>query len=252
MKDALGSVQSIVVLGATSEIGAATVRRLAGPGTRTAILAARDPDRIEVAEDLRRAGVENVETVAFDARATETHDAFVSDVFSRHGDVDLVLVAFGILGDESHNQSDAEAALEVMETNYTGAVSVAIPVVRRLRDQGHGTIVFLSSVAGERARKSNYVYGSSKAAIDAFAQGLGDSLEGSGVKVMVVRPGFVRTKMTEGMDEAPLATDVDAVADAIAAGLRRGAHTVWAPGALRFVFSALRHLPRPVFKRLDI
>lgn len=252
MRDALGSIQSVLLLGGTSEIGVATVRRLAGQSTRTAILAARDPGKVTAADELRRAGVETVEAVRFDARATDTHDAFVDEVFERHGDIDLVILAFGVLGDEERSQSDGTAALEVVQTNYAGAVSVAIPTVRRLREQGHGTLVFLSSVAGERGRKSNFVYGSSKAGIDAFAQGLGDSLQGTGVNVMVVRPGFVRTKMTAGMDEAPLATDPDSVAEAIAGGLRRGAHTVWAPAPLRVVFSGLRHLPRAVFRRLDV
>ena len=104
----------------------------------------------------------------------------------------------------------------------------------------------------ERARKSNFVYGSSKAGLDAFAQGLGDRLHGSGVHVMVVRPGFVRTKMTAGLDDVPLSTGPDAVAEAIADGLRRNAHTVWVPTPLRFVMSALRHLPRPLFRRLNV
>jgi decaprenylphospho-beta-D-erythro-pentofuranosid-2-ulose 2-reductase len=127
-----------------------------------------------------------------------------------------------------------------------------VPLVERMRRQGHGTIVYLSSVAGERARKSNYVYGSTKAAMDAFAQGLGDAVADSAVRVMVVRPGFVRTKMTQGLDAAPLAVDADAVAAAIVRGLRRGANTVYAPAPLRIVMSVLRHLPRPIFRRLDI
>jgi decaprenylphospho-beta-D-erythro-pentofuranosid-2-ulose 2-reductase len=118
--------------------------------------------------------------------------------------------------------------------------------------QGHGTIVVLSSVAGERARRSNFVYGSSKAGLDAFAQGLGDRLHERGVHVMVVRPGFVRTKMTAGLDDVPLSTDPDAVAESIATGLRRSSHTVWSPAPLRAVMAALRHLPRPLFRRLDV
>jgi decaprenylphospho-beta-D-erythro-pentofuranosid-2-ulose 2-reductase len=157
-----------------------------------------------------------------------------------------------VLGDQEQLARDHDAAVEAVQVNYTGVVSVSVPLVERMRRQGHGTIVYLSSVAGERARKSNYVYGSTKAGMDAFAQGLGDSLADAGVQVMVVRPGFVRTKMTEGLEEAPLTTDPDAVADAIAAGLRRGAHTVWAPGPLRLVMSALRHVPRPIFRKLPI
>ena len=129
---------------------------------------------------------------------------------------------------------------------------MTLAISARLRAQGHGTIVALSSVAGERVRKSNFVYGSSKAGVDAFYQGLGDALRGRGVHVMIVRPGFVTTKMTEGLEPAPLSTTPDAVAQAIAQGLERGRDTVWVPPTLRYVMSGLRHLPRSVFRRLKI
>ncbi len=253
MRDAVGGVQSLLVLGGTSEIGAATARRLVAERTRRVVLAARDPGRTDpLADELRAGGATDVEAVAFDATDFASHRAFVEGVFERHGDIDCVVVAFGVLGSQDELMRDEAAAVDVVQSNYTGAVSVTVPLVERMSAQGHGTIVYLSSVAGERARKSNFVYGSSKAGLDAFAQGLGDSLQGSGVQVMVVRPGFVRTKMTAGLEEAPLATDADAVAEAIAAGLRRNAHTVWVPAPLRLVMSGLRHLPRPVFRRLDI
>jgi decaprenylphospho-beta-D-erythro-pentofuranosid-2-ulose 2-reductase len=129
-------------------------------------------------------------------------------------------------------------------------MSSGLVCANALKKQGHGSLVVLSSVAGERARKANFIYGSTKAGLDAFAQGLGDSLHGSGVHVMVVRPGFVETKMTAGMEKAPLSTTPDAVADAIVSGLRRGAEIVWVPAALRYVLSGLRHLPRPVFRKV--
>jgi decaprenylphospho-beta-D-erythro-pentofuranosid-2-ulose 2-reductase len=242
----------VLVLGGTSEIGLATAKRLVRERVRRVVLAVRDPARAETsAAELRALGTE-VEIVGFDALDFGSHGAFVEDVFDRFGDIDVALVAWGVLGDQERLATDHDAAVEAVEVNYTGVVSVSVPLVKRMRRQGHGTIVYLSSVAGERARASNFVYGSTKAGMDAFAQGLGDSLAGSGVQVMVVRPGFVKTKMTEGLDPAPLATDPDSVADAIAAGLRRNAHTVWAPGPLRFVMSALRHVPRPIFRKLDL
>ena len=251
MRDATGAVQSVLVLGGTSEIGVATAKRLVRDRARRVILAVRDPARAEgAAGELRALGAE-VEVVAFDALDLGSHPAFVESVFAG-GDIDLVLAAWGVLGDQERLARDHGAAVEAVQVNYTGVVSVSVPLVERLRRQGHGTIVYLSSVAGERARASNFVYGSTKAGMDAFAQGLGDSLDGSGVRVMVVRPGFVTTKMTEGLDPAPLSTDADAVAESIAAGLRRNAHTVWSPAPLRFVMSALRHVPRPIFRRLDL
>jgi decaprenylphospho-beta-D-erythro-pentofuranosid-2-ulose 2-reductase len=246
MRDALGEPQSVLVLGGTSEIGVATARALVERRARTVVLAARDPSKAAAAADsLRAAGADRVETVAFDARDTPSHEAFVADVASRFGDIDLAVVAFGVLGDE-------DEALEMLEVNFTGAASVMLALSQRMKEQGQGTIVVLSSVAGERARKSNYLYGASKAGIDAFAQGMGDRLDGTGVHVMVVRPGFVHTKMTEGMEAAPLSTTPEAVAAEIVKGLARGAHTVWAPPPLRLVMSVLRHVPRPIFKRLPI
>ena len=253
MNDALGSVQSVLVLGGTSDIALATTKALIRSRCRTVILAGRDSDALATeAKHLEAAGADTVECVAFDATAVDTHDAFVQDVFARFGDIDLAIVAFGVLGDQAEAEEHGAEARRIVETNFTGAVSVLVPLARAMRTQGHGRIVVLSSVAGERARKSNFVYGSSKAGLDAFCQGLGDSLVGSGVHVMVVRPGFVYSKMTDGLDPAPLATDPDQVAYAILTGLGRGSQVVWAPGPLRYVMSVLRHLPRAVFRRLPL
>jgi len=162
------------------------------------------------------------------------------------------VVAFGILGDQSRAERDPAVAAALARTNVVGGISLLVALAERMREQGHGAIVVLSSVAAERPRRSNFAYGATKAGLDAFAQGLGDALVADGVHVLVVRPGFVRTKMTVGLEPAPLATDADAVARTIEAGLRRRAHTVWAPPALRWVLAVLRHLPRPLFRRLGL
>lgn len=251
MRDALGGVQSALVLGGASEIALATVRALVAGRTRTVILAARRADRLEpAAEELRAGGAASVELVEFDATDRDGHEPLVESVFDPERDIDLVLVAFGVLGDQEALERDGRAAAALVDVNFSGAVSILLPIAARLRRQGHGTIVVLSSVAGERARRANFVYGSSKAGLDAFAQGLGDALHGSGVRVMVVRPGFVRTRMTAHMDPAPLSTTPEAVAAAIVDGLRRGSHTIWVPARLRLVMAVLRHLPRPLFRRL--
>jgi decaprenylphospho-beta-D-erythro-pentofuranosid-2-ulose 2-reductase len=253
MQDALGSVQSILVLGATSDIAQATLQRIVNTHTKHVILAARNPEALETeTKELQRLGARDVHTVPFDATDYASHDAFVDNVFATAGDIDLVLIAFGVLGDQASAELDGAETRSILETNFVGAASVAAPLVRRLHAQGHGAIVALSSVAGERARRSNYIYGSSKAGFDAYFQGLGDRLQGSGVRVMVVRPGFVRTKMTAGMKAAPLATTPEAVADAIVSGLRHKRETIWVPGTLRYVMSVLRHMPRAIFRRLPI
>ena len=253
MRDAFGAVQSVLVLGGRSEIARVTVERMVREGhTRRVVLAAREPDALddEVAA-LTAAGATDVTTVAFDALDPEAHVAMIDAQFAGDTDIDLVLVAVGVLGDQHDFEDDPVAAAEAVQANYAGAVSAGLAAARGLRAQGHGTLVVLSSVAGERARRSNFVYGSSKAGMDAFAQGLSDSLVGTGVDVLIVRPGFVHTKMTEGRDPAPLSTTPEAVADAIIDGLERRKRIVWVPGTLRWMFTVMRHLPTPVWRRVS-
>ena len=250
MEDALGAVQSVLVLGGTSEIAQAIVHRLLTRRPATVVLAVRDPEGAGgVADDLRQRGA-TVDVVAFDARDVDRHAAVVADVAERHGDLDLVVLAFGELGDQAAFEADPAAAARSVEVTYAGAVSAGLAAAGRLRDQGHGTLVVLSSVAGERARRDNFVYGSAKAGLDAFAQGLGDALVGTGARVLVVRPGFVHTRMTEGMEPAPFATTPEAVADVVVDGLARRREVVWAPPVLRWVFTVLRHLPRPLWRKV--
>lgn len=251
MKDAFGLPQSLLVLGGTSEIALATARRLIARRTRTVWLAGRPSPALEQAAESLRALGADTRTVTFDALDPESHETVLGKVFAE-GDIDLVLLAFGIPGDQAHDERDPVRAVRVARTNYTGAVSAGLVAARALQTQGHGSLVVLSSVAGERARRADFIYGSSKAGLDAFAQGLGDALHGTGAHVMVVRPGFVRTRTTAGRPRTPLATTPEAVATAIELGLRRRSETVWVPGALRLVMSALRHAPRSVFRRLPL
>jgi decaprenylphospho-beta-D-erythro-pentofuranosid-2-ulose 2-reductase len=250
MQNALQEPQTIVLLGGTSEIGRAIVDELLAPVTRTLVLACRRPDTAQP-ERFARDGLA-VDVVPFDAADTAGHEQLVRDLADRHGDLDVVIVAFGVLGSQDQFDDDPQAAAQAVHVNYTGAVSTTLAVAAQMRRQGHGHIVVMSSVAGERGRASNFVYGSSKAGLDAFAQGLNDSLAGSGVKVTVVRPGFVHTKMTRGLKSAPLSTTPREVAKVAVAGMKAGKHTVWAPPALRYVFVGLRHTPRAIFKRLPL
>ena len=252
MRNAFGEAQNIVLLGGTSDIGLAIVQEAITPVTRRVILASRNVGDAEVvATAIDRSGVV-VEAVEFDAAETESHAGFIEQLAQRIGDLDLVVLAFGVLGDQSTFDTDPQAAAAAVHVNYTGAVSVGLAVAQQFRAQGHGSLVVLSSVAGERVRKSNFVYGSSKAGLDGFAQGLGDSLAGSGAHVLIVRPGFVHSSMTEGLPAAPFSTDPEQVASAALTALRRGRRIVWVPGILRPVFMVLRHLPAAVFRRLPL
>ncbi|MFB6873477.1 SDR family NAD(P)-dependent oxidoreductase [Streptomyces sp. NPDC056323] len=283
MKDAFGAPQSLLVLGGTSEIALATTRRLIALRTRTVRLAGRPGPALDAAAAELRARGADVRTVGFDALDIESHGSALGKIFAE-GDIDMVLLAFGIAGDQGRDEEEPLAAARVAQTNYTGAVSAGLVCAGALQAQGHGSLVVLSSVAGERARRADFIYGSSKAGLDAFTQGLGDALHGTGVHVMVVRPGVVRPERavetvpvaetvpagspvgariaaarsaSARFASAPLGTPAltttpDAVAEAIVTGLRRRSETVWVPGSLRAVMSALRHVPRPLFRRLPI
>jgi decaprenylphospho-beta-D-erythro-pentofuranosid-2-ulose 2-reductase len=259
VRNALGSVQSLLVLGGASDIGAAIAERLVSTGCSSVVLAGRRPEAMApVAERLRQAGGASGDEVSvslttWDALDVPSHaDAVKASWDATDGDdLDCVVFAAGVLGDQSDFEANPDAAAEAISANYTGAVTTLLHVANCMREQGHGTIVVLSSVAGERARKSNYVYGSTKAGLDAFSQGLGDALVDSGVRVIVVRPGFVRTSMTEGKDPAPLATTPDKVAEAVTKALAGRQETVWVPTTFRFLMSAFRHMPRAVWRKVS-
>jgi len=220
------------------------------------LLAVRDPDAAPGVAALAARGI-TADAIAFDADATSTHEAVVDQAFgaamaaSGADGLDLAIVAFAVLGDQERAKRDPATAARLATTNFVGAVSVLTALGNRFARQGHGTIMVLSSVAGERARKANYPYGATKAGLDAFAQGLGDALADANVHVLVVRPGWVATKMTAGNRAAPLATDPQRVAKDVLDGLERGAHTVWSPRVLRGVFALMRALPRPLWRRLE-
>ncbi|CAL9434830.1 Decaprenylphosphoryl-2-keto-beta-D-erythro-pentose reductase [Nocardiopsis dassonvillei] len=248
MRDSVGTVRTVLLLGGRSEIGLAIVERLVREGAREVVLAARGG----VAEPpgaLTALGAK-VHSLEFDATAPDTHTATVGEAVALVGDLDVVVDAFGVLGEQADYEADPAAAARAAAVNYTGHVSAGLAVAARLREQGHGALVVLSSVAGVRVRRFNFVYGSAKAGLDGFAQGLADSLHGSGARVLVVRPGYVPTRMSAHVDPAPFPATPGRVADAVAAGLRSGATTVWAPRVLGPLFAGMRLMPRPLWRRL--
>ncbi len=253
MKDAIGNVQRVFVLGGTSDIALATLVKLTGErrGVQVTLAARPGERRVAAAASLQARGM-RVTEVDFDATDRTSAENAIASAFEDGGDIDVVMLAFGLLGDQQRAWQDVEAALELVQVNYVAAVACGVLVAKWMRAQGHGAIIAMSSVAGERPRKSNFVYGSTKAGMDAFYTGLGDAIAADGVQVLVVRPGFVRSKMTAGLAAAPLSQTPEQVADVIVAGLAAGRQTVWAPPMMRWVMSALRHLPRSVFKRLPV
>lgn len=252
MINAVGAPQSLLLLGGTSDIGLAVARAFATrtPGLRVTLAARPSERRTAAAEALTALGC-TVRVVDFDAHEVADHATAVA-VAAEAGDVDVSVVAYGVLGDNERAWTDVHAAVDMARTNYVGPVASGVALADQVRRQGHGVIVALSSVAGERPRRSNFVYGSTKAGFDAFFTGLGEAVRPLGGRVLVVRPGFVRSKMTDGLADAPLAVTPEMVAEAVVAGVASGAEQVWVPRPMRAVMSALRHVPRPLFRRLPL
>jgi decaprenylphospho-beta-D-ribofuranose 2-oxidase len=243
----------VLLLGGTSEIGLAIVRRLGQAGPTRPYLIGRDRERLTSAlAELEREGSQSGEIDVLDADELDSHRAVIGRAFERAGGFDTVVLAVGVLGAQAGLDADRGEALEVLRTNFISSGSLLLEALDRLREQGSGTLILLSSVAAERARASNAIYGAAKAGIDALAQGLADSTTGTGVRVLVVRPGFVSTKMTAGLKPAPFSTTAEAVAEATVRALDGHAHTVWVPAQLRLLFAVLRHLPRALFRRLPL
>jgi decaprenylphospho-beta-D-erythro-pentofuranosid-2-ulose 2-reductase len=241
-----GRYDRVLLFGGTSEIGQEILAALRLPPEAEVVLAGRDEQRMAAAAKPLSC---RVRTLRYDAAALDTHEAVVDEAFAS-GPVDLVITAAGVLAGQDVLDDDPLRAGLLVETNFTGHVTTLLAAAARLRAQGRGTIVVLSSVAAIRPRRANFVYGAAKAGLDAFARGLADSLHGSGVRVLLVRPGFVIGRMTQGMDPVPLATTPAAVGTAVAGALRGNAAVVWVPPQLRVLALMLRLTPRPVWRRL--
>lgn len=239
----------VVVFGGRSEIGIELATRLA-PGA-TVVLAARRPGELaREVEAVERAGAAAVQVRNFDADDVSTHEPLVESVVAEHGPITTAVLAFGILGDQTLAEEDPVHAAAVVHTDFVAQVGVLTALATAMRTAGRGTIVTFSSVAGVRVRRANYVYGSAKAGLDGFCAGLADALHSSGVRLLVVRPGFVIGRMTRGMTPAPMSSTAAQVADATMRALHAGRGHVWVPWTLRPVFAVMRLLPRPIWRRI--
>jgi len=250
MKDTADTAGGVVVIfGGRSEIGVELAIRLA-PGS-TVVLAARGADRLtEQVAAVRAAGAQAVHTAEFDADDLASHGPLVDRLIGEYGAIGTAVLAFGILGEQGRAEADPAHAVAIVHTDYVAQISLLTLLAGSMRDAGRGALVVFSSVAGVRVRRANYVYGSAKAGLDGFASGLSDALHGSGVHLLIVRPGFVIGRMTEGMDPAPLASTPAQVAEATARALAKGRSTVWVPWALRPLFFCMRLLPQSVWRRM--
>ena len=249
MENAFGQPQSVVVLGGTSDIARALTRKLCAARCRTVVLCGRDAEGLADAEaEAHDAGAWRTAAVAFDATDLAGAGACVDAAFAAAGEVDLVVVAVGRLGDQAVDEDDPALAAEAAAVNFAWPVAALAAVRARLVAQGHGRVVVLSTLSAVRVRRSLYLYAGAKAGLDRVCQGMAESLAGTGVSLHIVRPAFVRSKMTAGKPATPFASGVDDVADAIVAGLAVGAPVIWCPPALRYVAMVLRVLPAPLWR----
>lgn len=241
------TVRTALVLGGTSDIGRAVVEALAAHGLQQVVLAGR---RLPEVEPDLGPGVECT-TVQWDALSIGTHAALFDRATELLGRIDLVICAVGLLGHHAGLSMGPEQVDEMVRTNFAGPAAALAVAADRLVGQGGGTLVVLSSVAGVRPRRSNYVYGATKSGLDAFARGIADAVHGTGVSVLVVRPGFVRSSMTEGLDPAPFATDPATVAAGVVRAVQRGrSGVVWVPPLLGPLFAVLANVPSPLWRRI--
>lgn len=243
----------VVIFGATSAIAQALARLYATEGAEF-FLVGRNRERLAaVAADLGVRGAKAVATAAEDLANTRTHAALVDRARAALGTIDLVVVAHGTLADQAACIEDADLALREITGNFLSHASILTHVANVVEAQGTGTLVVLGSVAGDRGRRTNYVYGSAKAGLGAFVEGLRHRLAPRGVTVVLVKPGFVDTPMTASLRKGgPLWSTPQRVADDIRAGIERGSAVVYTPWFWRWIMRIIRALPDAIFKRLSI
>ena len=239
----------VVIFGGRSEIGLELATRLAPDAT--VMLAARRADKLDAqVAAVRAAGATAVHVREFDADDLASHAPLVDSIVAEFGPIGTAVLAFGILGDQALAEKDSAHAAAIVHTDYVAQVSLLTVLANTMQAAGSGRIVAFSSIAGTRVRRANYVYGSAKLGLDGFCSGLADALHGTGVHLLVVRPGFVIGRMTQGMDPAPFSRTPAQVATAAAHALRKGRRTVWVPAPLGLLAFAFRMTPRFVWRRM--
>jgi decaprenylphospho-beta-D-erythro-pentofuranosid-2-ulose 2-reductase len=252
MENAFGQPQNVVVLGGTSDIARAITKRLCAAQARTVILAGRSPALLrEAADEAKEHGATRVDTVLFDAEEPQHAATTVRASFEKvRGPVDLVVIAVGLLGVQASDEDSADAVARLVTVNFTWPGAALAETRRLLVAQGSGRILVISSIAAVRTRRSAYLYAGAKAGLDRMCIGLAQSLDGTGVRMQILRPGVVRTKMSRGLAEPPFTTDADEVAENVMRSLATDRVVIWSPPILRYVAFIIRHLPTGMWRRI--
>lgn len=243
---------SVLVIGATSAIATEAARCFAADHARFFLVARSEPKLAAVRDDLLVRGAAEVETYALDLTDIAGHAAMLDAAVAALGTLDQVLVAYGTLGDQQLSEASVETTLAEWHTNATSTIALLTLLANRLELQRHGTLAVISSVAGDRGRRSNYVYGAAKGALSIFLQGLRARLSKAGVRVVTIKPGMVDTPMTAHLRKGPLFASPERVGRDIYQAMQRGGEVVYTPWHWRVVMLILRAIPEPVFKRLPL
>lgn len=241
-----------VIFGATSAIAVEVARLFAGQ-QHELVLVARHAEKLQaVADDLTARGAARVETIVSDLSGWEKHEALLQEVAERVPDYHQVLIAHGVLSDQAACERSVSETMKQLDINFLSVVSLVTHIANRFESQKRGVIAVISSVAGDRGRKSNYVYGTAKAGVSAFLQGVRNRLHGSGVRVVTIKPGFVATPMTAHLTQGPLFASPDKVAKDIERSITSRGDVVYTPWFWRFIMVIIRLIPEPIFKRLSL
>lgn len=246
-------MSKVLIIGATSAIAQATARIMAARGDAL-ILVGRSEEKLKaVADDLLVRGAERVDFTAMDANETGKHEPLIGTVYEMLGGLDTVLIAHGVLPEQEACQKDFDQAAQSLHTNFMSVVSLLTPIANRLEEQNHGCIAVISSVAGDRGRQSNYVYGTAKAAVSTFLSGLRNRLSKSGVAVVDIRPGFVDTPMTAEFEKKGfLWAQPEAIAKGIIRAIDKKKDIVYLPFFWRWIMLIIRCIPERIFKKLGL
>jgi decaprenylphospho-beta-D-erythro-pentofuranosid-2-ulose 2-reductase len=247
-----GEPRRILVLGATSGIAEATCRLWAARGDKL-FLVGRNAEKLSaVAADMNVRGASYVDTTAADLDDTSRHAELLAHAVNSLAGLDIVFIALGVLGDATEAEHSFVEANKILQTNFVSVVSLLTWLANYCAQRHQGTLAVLSSVAGDRGRKSNYVYGSSKAGLSAYVDGLRNRIDREGVKVMTIKPGPVKTAMTEGMKGSGKFADVEAVAATLVKAIDKGTDVVYVPGLWRIIMAVITHIPEFIFKKLNL
>jgi decaprenylphospho-beta-D-erythro-pentofuranosid-2-ulose 2-reductase len=252
VENAFGQPQNVVVLGGSSDIARAITKRLCAARTRTVVLAGRNARLLsDAAEEVQGYGATRVDTVLFDAEEPQYADVTVREALEKvSGPVDLVIVAVGLLGTQLDDEDVSAAVARLITVNFTWPGAALAEIRRLLVAQGSGRILVISSIAAVRTRRSAYLYSSAKTGLDRMCIGLAESLEGTGVRMHILRPGVVRTKMSRGLREPPFTTGANEVAETVMRALANDNVVIWSPPILRYVAFLIRHLPGAIWRRI--